>query len=791
MKSIITKLVIFVLSSVLLTISLINSHSEENNSSKTNTYPIQDTQFVVGTFDNGHGTLGFLKDSLHFNTWHQYVDIDRGWNRETYDNYLAPTSQYSSLVNGILQSNKQASFRTLLDRPTMQYIIGGQRCDYQCEQVQSSDPYWFYAYNHSYVNDTYGISDVIDTGRYGMYENGTRAKVKYCQKNSGNQNKVLMIDSGLIAYRELAFNGGNYWTNDNYWKWYLMPRIRVDSSYAAGLAHNNDTICKISLVGWDKKIYKDVYLTVLNFKASSISEYSGNYLDTFYYYNNQENLEIPKTALSNFTPTNISIGSWNIPYYNDFKIYWYGKCDMWIDRVRLENDPAHKYLTLNNVDLHQKVDTEVGWAISQSNTNPNIPNYFYFEECEFSHFPIISALNKQIRDYSQNKSALMIWLNYDLFNLHRPDCWSVFLSAKQLKKYLYDDFGLNTIVMGSYAFQGWPTDGHPEWGEIPSYHPNTLPISLNYRKEDGVLSTPASPAFYDDWLQTHLDIGSGGSKLIYIYKLMDSLSKTTDMRVINCPQEHLWYLSSHKLKEPTNEEIELQTCLGITYNAKGTMYFSYFSNGSFDSNSYYRCLIDPDGVTPRHKSVYGQDKFKKVGDLSAKLNKWGPYIMSFEPTLTNNCIYRNSDERFNFLSNTYFHDIVTYKPGNLPPDCKEGNPGENNPPNLVYECNEQRYLQAATFKSNTSDVDKYFMIVNRRCSPYKDSTSEDNRGGKRYIRVRFDVNSPEFANFNNWEIFCIDSNKIVATFDKRAGTLIDLGWFMPGQGELYKISPVI
>ncbi|HEY5534953.1 MAG TPA: hypothetical protein VIL99_08480 [Ignavibacteria bacterium] len=425
----------FLIVGVLIISYLSKSTSEINTNTFTAATAIPDSQFIVGAFDNGYAVnRKLLIDSLHFNMWHQYTGIDTGWNRNTSDNYLAPTGQYSSLVNGILQVNKDSSLRTLMDRPTMQYIIGGQRCDYQCEKVDSSDPYWFYAYKYSDTNYIKGLFDITDNSRFGTYENNSRAKVKYCQKNSYNENQVYVIDSGLIAYRELSFNGGNYWTNDNRWDWYLMPRIRIDSAYAVGETHNSDTICKISIRSYKDSVIKDVFLTVRNFKVNTAAEYNGNYIDTFYYETGQTDLTIDTNLLKYFTPPDVSINSWDIPYYTDFHIYWYGKCDMWIDRVRLENEPAHQYLTLNDQthqNLINKVATEVDWAVAQPNSIPNIPNYFYFEECEFSHFPCISALNKQIRDNSFNQSALIIWLNYDLFNLHRPDCWSVYMTPAQ------------------------------------------------------------------------------------------------------------------------------------------------------------------------------------------------------------------------------------------------------------------------------------------------------------------------------------------------------------------------
>ena len=333
--------------------------------------------------------------------------------------------------------------------------------------------------------------------------------------------------------------------------------------------------------------------------------------------------------------------------------------------------------------------------------------------------------------------------------------------------------------MGSYAMQGWPMNGHPEWGEIPSLHPNTLPISSEYNTSNGILSSPASPGNYDNWLQQHLDTGKGGNQLIYIYKLMDSLSKITDMRIINCPQAHLWYSPGHKLKEPTNEEIELQTCLGIGYNAKGTIYFGYAcGSNEIGSSSYAAGLVNPNN-TPRHNSVYGQDKFKKVGDIANKLNKWGPYVLNFNPNETKSCIYYNSAERNDFLQSTYFNEVITSIESSNS-SCKESEDNSN------IETPNYRYIQATKFKLEGDNRNKYFMLLNRRCSP-----GDDDCSGRRFVSVKFDTTGTEFNDFNNWKIIDLYTDSTVATFDKRNGSAISLGKFKPGEGKLYKIAPVM
>jgi hypothetical protein len=139
-----------------------------------------------------------------------------------------------------------------------------------------------------------------------------------------------------------------------------------------------------------------------------------------------------------------------------------------------------------------------------------------------------------------------------------------------MKQYLYDDYGLRTIVMGSYALEGFalsePVDDHRS-----SYHPNTLSNS-DYNRDSGILSVPLSPAPYDTWLQEHFDDNGypWGVNYSAMMKLIYDLSKN-GMRIINGAQAHLWFSPGHKLKEPSNEELELQANLSLTNNVKGLM----------------------------------------------------------------------------------------------------------------------------------------------------------------------------------------------------------------------------
>ena len=165
--------------------------------------------------------------------------------------------------------------------------------------------------------------------------------------------------------------------------------------------------------------------------------------------------------------------------------------------------------------------------------------------------------------------------------------------------------------------------------------------------------------------------------------------------------------------------------------------------------------------------------------------------MSFDYDYTNSYIYRIADERTLLYQNSYFSDLFTYKIGILPPSgCNDDFPQDDYPPaNSVGECKGDRYLQVATFENPEEDNTNYFMIVNRRCSPFLNDQSETNNGGRRFIKVKFISNHPELDNYNNWKITDVADERWSREFNKNLGTVLEFGWFNPGEGKLYKMIP--
>jgi len=758
-------------------------NKNENISNKFISYSVPDSQFQIGAFHNGLKLQYNNLTDLNFNVWHHYTTLTYGWNYDPVDNANTPFSQYNSLVDSRLEINKSNNLRTYFDRPIVEYLIAGQRVDYECERVPDTSFYSFNRFDYVGTGNSNKISEITDNSPFGINDDKSISRVLYCQKGD----KEVFIDSNLYANRNLSYNvAANPWCNADAYDWFIMPRIRIDESFAKQPANKNVVICRIMIYGWYGELVKEIPINVSNFFDATTNSYNGNYLENYSFSNTETNLSISKSDIKNhFLPNPIySVNNWDLPCNMDIKILFTGKCDMWIDRIRLENEPAHKYITLKDNDLIEKVNQEADKSMLGYNPANPIPNYFYFEECTLNHFSAIKTLNKQILARTNNKNSLIIWLNNFQINAQIPFSWKNVMNASKIQRLVQQDCEIPAMVVGWYGLEGWSKEEQPQRFSL---HPNTLsPAGFDPNK--GRISYPESPANYDNWLQNRFENDySAVFNLVYVYKIMDSLTRK-GMRIVACPQAHSFFMTGGPLKEPSNEEIEVQTCLAITYNTKGIMFYAYNSFGEFSAKDDWARGIVDNAMTPRTSTPYGQNKYQKIKDLSVKLKKWGSYIMRFNPEETQNCIYRNSVERSSFLRDTYFADVVSYKQGSQT-SCTSDNPGGSNPPGLVYECNNERYMQAATFKTSSSDEAKYFMILNRRCSPYINDANENNFGGKRYMKIKFHANSPNFANHDVWKIVDLETNNVVLTFDKTKSALIDLGWFMPGEGKLYKIIP--
>ncbi len=767
-----TKLLISLILFAVLAAFIFEKKPENERGALTALPPVtKDSEFLINVMQSGIDYDYSEYPDLNANAWHIYCGPGGGWPGVSNDNvYTAPGVYGSDLLDKI-DENRSHGFRSIMERPRTVHLGYAQRSEYQCETLRVGiDDYWFYAYNTHQAG--------IDINDYDF--NGNGARVRYCQANPTNPGiNAGYVVKDLRANREQA---NKLWTEmqrDDIFDWYVMPRIRIDTSVVR--LTPNTKVCAVEILDWNGDKIDSVDILAKHFKEIS-STYSGNYLEELYFLQTQgETPEAIRIDAPKICPGPAkyfwdwaSTDSTNT-IKTDFRVYWYGLCDMWIDYVRVENEKAHQFFD-STYDWEEDVRAEADFALHEYDENHPIPNNFYLEEFEFNMVPCIKHFNELVMDQTDNKISMMVNLNYPLFKIHIPHSDDYEFSASDMEKYLINRVNLKYLVNMSYPLQG------RENGNSQSYHPNTL-SNQNYSKSAGILSHKVSASAYEDSLQKILDekngfSGGAGFGFIQISKKTDSISKDIeDLSLIHLEQAHLIWTPTHQLKEPSNEEMKLMANLSISYGAKGIMYFAYNSDSTFDDNYYQRGLTEPITLLPRISSVYGQNKWNAIKEINSTLKKWGPNIVSFD-THRHSYIYRL--ERDNMISETFVNDVISYTP----------DPEDYTSPSSSAEQTSSRYLQVAIFNNPGELNTRYFMLVNRRCSPF-DSTDPQGENGVRFIKTTLDSNHADFSGFNNWCIFDLEKDSLITTFDKGIITTINLGRFMPGEGKLYKIAPVM
>jgi hypothetical protein len=779
--------------------------------------------FYIGAVDDDYDNKNSYSnlDTLGFNLWHSYISNDFSNSNRSYpkmswsgrlngDILMAPVGSYSSdlkkFIEPIYANGKR---KLIMMRPKIDWLCYGQRSDYKCANSNHLNPeLWFYGFQSpGYNSDN---DDFYDTSAI-----GENKWVRQCLVSSTIPGYVL---SRLKANTEQCHyvdpQGGNEWRCDSQCDWLIKPRIRIDSNFANNPANWSKLVCRVDVKNQKDSLIKTFEIKVRNFKVSNASRYNGNYLEEYYFapYNDPFSQDrfgawgnsFVYSARGNKTNEN------SYENHADIKVFWYGNCDMWIDYVRVDNDVASDLLSTdpNNV-MHQKYDQWIDSEATQIGNNGEIMKY-YLELVEFNNIPCMAYVNSKLKDYSGGRADLIQDLG-NTISMHVP--WENRTSVEN-PDFLYDQYikkvGLTQVFAESYPMTACFSKDSSS--QCFSRIPKTLPLTNG----PDILAQAVNPNDYDSWLQdninhkpyvleeggvddihcgvcgpvtcngtsgsinVHQDVGNFRNRL----QLCDSISKLADIPFILMPQLHQWFLPGEVRREPTNEELNMMANVAVSYGVKGILYYMY---SSWPPNEciYGIGLTEPANIGKlRYTNYYNQtnpNKIQTIQTITDRLkNKWGPYLLSFNNADRHSYIYNDGTERSQLTAYSYISNVISFKRGTGNPACTEN----NIPAGMIPDCPIDRYLQVATFKKTQDDGNKYFMIVNRRCSPVN---NKDSLGGKRFMRIQFRKNASDFSGYSKWEIIDLSNNSLVATLINANWSEVDLGWFMPGEGRLYKI----
>ncbi|MBE2216944.1 MAG: hypothetical protein IAE90_01995 [Ignavibacteria bacterium] len=737
------------------------------------------TEFLIGAMDNYYSDYHLLRDSMNMNLWHRYTGdsvidgkhLPRGLSFGDLINVSSDV--YKSDIERQLTSNQENGFKSWLQRPKIEWLCYGQRSDYQCERdIETDDNLWFYSFGAHYTG-----SDITDEG------------VKVVQCIAG-RDKAGWVARKLKANNEQCSKneGENAWMDDSQCGWIVKPRIRLDPAFVNNPANRNVPVCSLSIVNDRGEVIKNVILKAKNFLIDNV--YDGKYIEEFRYYEGDDSLFIsgawgdsgPWSSRGNDTTDAV------IPNVckADIQLYWYGNCNFRVDYIRVDNTAADE---LFRGRRDKWIEEESQLAKFNSSAVK-----FYIELFKFNNIPCIKYVNDKLKTINSNTDIItdFFWAYY---TAHIP--WSLAIHGKWststhfdadniIKNYIFP-VGITEFLIETYPLTGserFPLDSN--FSKIP----NTLPIISG----PGIIAYPVEPEEYDNWLQDQLDYSvypnppsSGGSSseaqwrdpgyFRWTLKLASEISQKTGINWINIPQAHLWWKPPFEVRrEPTNEELELMANLALSYGAKGLMYFYWNGFGNIDQGNFYgRGFCEDYSGTPRYLNAYGEPKWNKLKEILQRVKKIGPEFMSFDNKYTRSYSYYIEEDRAKLINNTFLKKITTHltfkdKPGILSP---------------VAEHDSSSYTQVSVFRSSDETPAAYFMITNRRCSPIQANFND----GRRYISVVVDAGPAYFQGSTKWKVVNALDESVAGVFEGGSIALIDLGWYNPGEGKLYKIIP--
>ncbi|MGB9696486.1 MAG: hypothetical protein ACPL2D_04250 [Ignavibacteria bacterium] len=750
-------------------------------------------------------------NTLGFSLWHKYLSTALVDGKEFpfvhwYDNSVpndslhTPIEDYASALRGKINAIYEygKGRKLIMCRPKIDYLCYGQRSDYQCEPVSMDDDLWFYAFN--YHHPTVPV-EIEDDG----------SKVIHCRTatvdRAGDAPGYVVL--GLRANTEQCKDEEG-WRGDAQSQWLIKPRIRMDSNVVNNPLNWEKLVCRIEIINATGSLIKSFDIRVRNFLQSNADRYNGEYREEFFFSQWGDSSQLLNGSWQDtlhwawIYAARGDSSNW-YPNRADIRVYWYGNCDMWIDYIRVDNEVADELFK------GLRDDWIWGEAVLIGGSNNSAIMKYYLEYAEFNNLPCITYVNKKLKEFSNNKIDLIQDLSYTISH-HVP--WKErrrILNAKFLYKYYIQATGYTQVFAESYPLTACYTcfRNSQNFSKIP----NTLPF-FSTSNCDSILASYVSTGIYEVYLQDNLNhmpnyleadgytntecqrneeylLKQDQGNFRFILQLCDSISKLGNIPFIFMPQIHQNFRPGEVRREPTNEELDMITNVALTYGAKGLMYFSYLSWHSSNNKEYVIGIMeDNDSSVLREMNFYHQTnpgKKETIISIVNHINKWAPLLLSFKNSDRHSYIYDFRNERESLKVNSYFEGFLTLVPGNRISVYNEDifPPSYVLPARFVADCQKETYLQIATFGSRGDTT--YFMVVNRRCSP---PNSADTVAGRRRVHALVRTDSC-FALFEKWEVINCESNKIITTFQSSDSlAVLDLGWFMPGEGKLFKICPV-
>lgn len=331
--------------------------------------------------------LSRISNELHFNMVHSYGKKEESTIYETFGTSPSPTQITNT--NALYSSIGAAGLRLLGGRTNIEHMCYAQRLVYEVPAYQDDDET-----NYGFCYQNYRGVLENDNGRTVLHAcpNGT------CPNSDANAPGYILEN----IYENLQFGDLFDFHQADASTWYIKPVMKIPT----GLDPNTN-IVKIVVINYDEQTILEVPIKAGNF--STAGTYTQNYIN----FPAGVKLEVP----GNTTPgVGLNAGvdlddwrDWGTECKIDFKIWWYGEADVWIDKLIVDDEVGNK---LFNPDTLQNYDNVIKAEANAFGSNQY--NYaFYTDELPYSNYSAARYVDSLLKVGNSNAK-----FHYTLSNYH-------------------------------------------------------------------------------------------------------------------------------------------------------------------------------------------------------------------------------------------------------------------------------------------------------------------------------------------------------------------------------------
>jgi len=356
----------------------------------------QEKEFVLGFSGTPHPTCSYINNNLNCSYWEYYhwfdefkLNLWQGWNAGSNLQYhlTSPDSLKHYGMQGYYQPD------------SLIYAAYGKVSIHEADSVSDR-----YRYNNHHNRGT----DITDNWQ------GQTQRVRYYEANPSGPYTSVPILTELNENAENSYsrdvidpiyqpvlNDNGVLAVNNY---YIKPRMRISTSDAFG---DEKPVIKLIAFAFDGSPIDSITLTTKDFRYGNINTYDGRYLEDYF------NMTIAARGDSLNRGRVGGFLEWNNIdlCHVDYQIYWFQEVSVWIDYVKIVDEPANQFF--NNQFFRERLKHKVKTLLDYDGTVPNIKG-FYTEETDYARLTCLNYLQDFLKDsipgHTNNLQAKMICL---------------------------------------------------------------------------------------------------------------------------------------------------------------------------------------------------------------------------------------------------------------------------------------------------------------------------------------------------------------------------------------------